>query len=276
MANENTERVSLRISNQQYDFWSAIEIRMGLDSQSGVSFVAPWEPARADMRALFRPFSFPSVALDVSGEPLFAGFVQDIVPSVNAAERQLDVVAYSKSALLEAVHAPTILLPLQSDGLGLFAIAERLCRPFDIGVVIEGDQGDVFDRVRPPRASKSRRVRLDRASLASADGARATLDGNIMEFLVELAAQRGFVISTTPKGELLFTRCVSPTTNTMVRLHAPGAMVYNPYPLLVRAVALHQDAGGVWAELSLVLPGSFGLPDPLGDIQYPTAFPWEA
>ena len=56
--------------------------------------------------------------------------------------------------------------------------------------------------------------------------------------------------------------------NTLVRVRAPGAMIYRPYTLMIRTVSFQQDAASRTAVLNLVLPGSFG-----GGL--PEVLPWD-
>ena len=55
---------------------------------------------------------------------------------------------------------------------------------------------------------------------------------------------------------------------TVVRLHAPGAMVYRPYNVLIRHVDFEDRPGARTATLTVVLPGAFG-----GRI--PEGLPWD-
>jgi prophage tail gpP-like protein len=57
--------------------------------------------------------------------------------------------------------------------------------------------------------------------------------------------------------------------NTVVELHAPGAMVYRPTRLIVRSVTFEGTPSSRTATLGLVLPGAFS-----GDV--PEALPWAA
>lgn len=56
---------------------------------------------------------------------------------------------------------------------------------------------------------------------------------------------------------------------TTVQVHAPDAMIYEPYSFLLRSVSFHRNAqGGETADLELVLPGAFS-----GEM--PEALPWD-
>lgn len=54
----------------------------------------------------------------------------------------------------------------------------------------------------------------------------------------------------TPGGELW-------EPNTTMKLHAPGAMIYDPFEFLIRSVSYHRTRSAKVATLDLVLPGSF-------------------
>ncbi len=56
--------------------------------------------------------------------------------------------------------------------------------------------------------------------------------------------------------------------NTLIRLSAPDAMIYNPYTFLIRSVTLRQAERAQTAELNIVLPGSFS-----GNA--PESLPWD-
>jgi prophage tail gpP-like protein len=56
--------------------------------------------------------------------------------------------------------------------------------------------------------------------------------------------------------------------NTLVKIHAPGAMIYNPYTFLIRSVVLFKGKDTERATLNVVLPGSFS-----GKV--PGSLPWD-
>jgi prophage tail gpP-like protein len=64
-----------------------------------------------------------------------------------------------------------------------------------------------------------------------------------------------------PKGNLF-------TPNTTIKVHAPSAMIYQPYEFLIKDVILKQTANGQTATLELVMPGVFSG-------QAPASLPWD-
>jgi len=95
----------------------------------------------------------------------------------------------------------------------------------------------------------------DTVGASGADATRAKLGrmfGNMATYRVAVGTWRD------PSGALW-------APNTIVSLHAPGAMVYTPYHMVVRAVEFNASRTGRAATLQLVLPGSFsaGVPESL-------------
>ena len=79
--------------------------------------------------------------------------------------------------------------------------------------------------------------------------------GNMASYSIELSTWR------TPAGDLW-------APNTTVILHAPDAMIYEPYTFVVRSVRFSKDDSSETATLDLVVPGAFN-----GEV--PEALPWD-
>lgn len=90
---------------------------------------------------------------------------------------------------------------------------------------------------------------------ASVEAKMGRMFGNMVAYQLEVPTWR------TSAGDLW-------ESNTIIRVEAPGAMIYAPYDLIVRAVTFGRDSRNESALLELVLPGSFS-----GEI--PEALPWD-
>jgi prophage tail gpP-like protein len=190
-----SEGVTIDIDGRRWAYWSDLEVHLGLDSHGSVGFTAPFEAERRDFRDTFRPYSFKPLVLSVDGEPLFTGTLVDVNPTVDPGEKRVSCSAYSRPAVLEESNLPASSAPFEASGLSLRQIAQRLCAPFGIDVVVEVADGSPFKKV------SSRNKKGD---------TEAEPDQRIQAFLVDLAKQRGLVVSSTSKGELLFRRAVAP------------------------------------------------------------------
>lgn len=189
------DRVSIVIDGHEWTHWNELELHLSLDSHATAGFNAPFEPERRAFRDTFRPFSFKDVVVYVDGERLFTGTLVDVKPNTDAGSRTVSVSCYSKAAILEDCCPPSELAPVEANGLTLRQIAERLAAPFGIEVAMTAADGAPFKRVN----SRQRRANN-----------KAEQDQSIQDFLVDLARQRGLVITSDPDGALLFTRSVAP------------------------------------------------------------------
>lgn len=191
MAEQRAEHISLLIDGQLYAFWTEIEIKRSIDDISTVVFSAPFDPTREDFRETFRPFSFKPVevrisSLGVEGRDftLFRGTMMGVHPHVDAGSSSVEVTAYALPGVLTNCTMPASSVPFEFKGLGLEEIARACARPFGLSVVFADDDGPAFEK------------------------AKLEEDKKVREFLIDLAKQRGLVISNTPEGELLFWRSV--------------------------------------------------------------------
>lgn len=345
---DSDEEVAVLIDGKRFRFWDRVRITRAIDTMDTVEFGAPFDADAPGFRETFRPFSFKTVVITVGGEPLFTGTMVAVSPAVENGQKIVSVSGYSLPGVLNDCTSPASTYPLEFDNQGLREISGALSSPFGIGVEFEGDQGAVFERV------------------ASEPGKK------VLAFLTELAKQRNLVISSTPRGTLLFSQsketgppvarlqqgsapvmAVTPffspqeyyshitgiepvivglagsqftvknprllgvtrpltfnapdtldadvkgaveakagrmfgnmasysvrvatwrdpngnlwEPNTIVKLQAPEAMIYNEYAFVVRSVEFEREGRAETATLNLVIPGSFS-----GKV--PESLPWE-
>lgn len=124
---------------------------------------------------------FPLVTVNVGEELIMTGRVKDVQPQVDASAASVGVTVYALPFDLTEVCPPPDLLPLEFNGLDLRQIARRLV-PASVGVdaVFDAQPGATFAKIR------------------------CEPDAVVHGFLVELAQQRGYVLSDLPNGDLLF------------------------------------------------------------------------
>lgn len=110
-----------------------------------------------------------------------------------------EIGGYSKAGVIEDCDIDTSNFPLQTDGLSLRQIVEKLIKPFG------GKRGIklVVDKLAAKQSSQtfSTEEKLDRDISKST----APESKNIKSYLTDLATQRGIVLSHTPGGDLLIT-----------------------------------------------------------------------
>jgi len=124
------------------------------------------------------------VSVYIGGVLLFKGTMVGVTPELSDKEKIIAISCYSLAGVLNDCTASSSTYPLEYNRLGLRDIAQSLCAPFGISVVFLADQGAIFERV-------------------ACDPTRKILD-----FLQELAKQRGLIIASGKNGELVFWRGV--------------------------------------------------------------------
>jgi prophage tail gpP-like protein len=190
-----TERVSITLDDgRQFGEWTDVELHFGIDSYSALSLSGPFDHERQEVRRAFQPLMFPQVTVAIDDELVFTGRIKDVSPSVDAGSASVGVTVYSLPNDLTEVCAPAELLPLEFNGFDLRQIADRLVAPtIGVSTLFDGSPGAKFARIR------------------------CEPDGVIHSFLVDLALQRGYVLSDLPTGDLLF-RSEAPTGKPVARL----------------------------------------------------------
>jgi prophage tail gpP-like protein len=182
------------LDGRRFGEWSEIELSVGIDSYRCASLSGPWDPGRKEMRAAFQPLSFPAVTITIGDELFLTGKVQDVSPSVDASQASVGVTAYSTAYWLTEIYAPAELPPFEFNDLDLKQIALAVVGPaLGLSVSLDGPPGAKFSRVKCER------------------------DSELHGFLAELALQRGFVVTDTASGDLLF-RSEGPTGSPVARL----------------------------------------------------------
>lgn len=180
------EEVALRLNGERFRAWETVSITRNIDTFDTVEFTAPFEPQDLTFRDTFRPMKFRDAAIDVGGSRLFSGTVLTPAPNLTETSRRVTVAAYSRAAVLNDSQPPASLFPLEFNGQTLFEIAAALCAPFGLAAVFLDDPGPAFDKV----------------AIAPTK--------TVFSSLIDLAKQRGLIITNDENGNLLFQKSVQP------------------------------------------------------------------
>ena len=175
------DEVTLKIDGRRFRYWTQVEISRSVDKLSAVTFAAPFDPDDQAQRETFRPFTFRPVTVAIGDEDLFDGTMVAAMPSASPNTSTVAVSCYGRPGVLNDCPPPASAFPFEFNGLNVQQIAEELGKLFGVGVRFEADPGAVF-----------RRVKLEP-------------DKKILPFLIDLAQQRGLIITDTVSGDLLFT-----------------------------------------------------------------------
>jgi prophage tail gpP-like protein len=177
-----SENVRLFIGEDELAWHTDLDFTVAVDAIPLVNYTAPFDPESKVLRDMFRPFSYREVSLLVDGAREFTGTQNEINPRRTATDTQVAAGAYSKPGVLAECCPAAGNLPLDFRGVGLREIAEKLAEPFGIKVVIVGDTGADFKKLKiDPTAT-------------------------VLDTLVKLAREKNFVITANALGDLVFQR----------------------------------------------------------------------
>lgn len=145
----------------------------------GFSFSSTWNENSEQTRNAFRPFSYPTFDVYFDDDLVFTGKALPPTPSVQPDAQTINVQGYPLCGVLVDSCLPPSLFPAEYSGLDLKQIAETVCEPFGIGVVVQGSVGAAFEKVE------------------------VGLEDKVWDFLSKLAEQRNMFLTNTVDGNLL-------------------------------------------------------------------------
>lgn len=180
------DEVSVVIAGERFAYWSEVEIVLSLDAMSTVELTAPWDADRHYLRDVFRPFTFKPLEVKLGDTQLFKGTLVSVEPQSDANSSTVTLAGYSLPGVLGDCAMPADSVPLEFNKQGFVHILDAITAPFGIDFDVRVDTGAPFDKVA------------------------LEVDKKPLEFLIELAKQRNFVISSTRDGALLCWRSVAP------------------------------------------------------------------
>lgn len=174
--------LGLKGMGQYYTGFTGFTLVRSVSGTDGFSFSSVWNEKSANLRNAFRPFSYPTFDVYFDDDLVFTGKALPPTPSVQPNAQTINVQGYPLCGVLVDSCLPPSLFPAEYSGLDLKQIAETVCEPFGIGVVVQGSVGSPFEKVD------------------------VGLDDKVWDFLSKLAEQRNMFLTNTVDGNLLIYR----------------------------------------------------------------------
>jgi len=176
----------LKLGNIKFDIYNGISVTLSYDSIASLfSASLFFDPSNALHKQIFRPLQYLPATIEHNGETLITGYALSHGFESGAIDTMVSISGSSITGVLEDCEIPVSAYPLQSNGLNLREIAEKVCGAFKLKAVVDPV---VSDRVNQKYTS----------SIAS-DTDRAK------EYLCELANQKNIIITHDEQGNVLLT-----------------------------------------------------------------------
>ena len=179
--------MNLKIKNHyNVDFFNNFSLTLKYDSiASSFGFDLYFDPNDHDAREMFQVGHYHIASVEHNGELLVRGFILNHKFKVSSKKELSNISGYSLAGVLGDCQIPTSLYPLQSDGLTLIEIAQKLCAPFKIDIVVD----------------EAVRAKVNSVYDTSTADEGQTVGG----YLSSLASQKNVILSHYPDGRLVFT-----------------------------------------------------------------------
>jgi prophage tail gpP-like protein len=145
----------------------------------GWSAVIPWEPGKnSKLDKIIHPYTYARASAYLGEKLMVDGYFYDLTISMRDSGDTAELTGYGFTAdLVDCSVTP----PYEQKKVTLFDRAKSLLEPYTIDVIYDSEDTEIFKKVT------------------------ASPQDTVFSHLASLASQRGILISSTRKGELLFT-----------------------------------------------------------------------
>lgn len=182
-----------RIRVRQVNFFNNFKLSLKYDAVgSAFSLGFYFNPENPEHKELVCIGHYHICRLEHNGELLLTGVILSQTFKSRSTYEYAEISGYSLAGVLEDCEIPPSLYPLQSDGLNLKQIAEKLIQPFGLKLQIDSS---VLSKVT-----------------SSFKSSTAKDSQTIKTYLSSLASQKNIIISHNEKGDLLFTSAKTDST----------------------------------------------------------------
>lgn len=176
--------VVLKAGGNVYGGWTKISVTRSIESMSGsfdLELTWKWQGSEDKYKAFMDPIKQgqPCV-VEIGGERVITGYVDDWVPSYDATQVVISVSGRDKTA--DLVDCSIDYPSYQFNNQTLTQIANVICKPFGIKVIVNTDVGAAFPRIQIEQGETPH------------------------ELLSRLARQRGVLLTSDTYGNLVITR----------------------------------------------------------------------
>ena len=177
------DEISIRLDGKLFTGWTANSIQRNINTVADAfTFVLPYDPNDLDIRERTRPFSYKSAEIFIGGELYISAEVAKTNPAIRTDETIKTVEARTKAGrTIECMAQKTA---LEFSGQTLSSIATEIMSPYgdDLKPLFFNGDSDIFPKVRK--------------EITDTD----------FDFLSGLAAQKGFMITSSDTGQMAFIR----------------------------------------------------------------------
>jgi prophage tail gpP-like protein len=200
----------LKLKIGGYSFTSFSKFKLGLNYNgiaSVFSFEGFFDINNPEHKKLFKPLTYPSCEVLFDGKKVITGTILNYSSAVANSTSLTGISGYSKTGVLEDCEIPLEVYPLQSDGMSLKEITEKLIKPFGLELVIdkrvEGEVNNLYPDSAVDNSGESSTTGDEEKPIAQTN---AKENQKVKDYICDLAKQRHIIVTHNSHGNLVFTR----------------------------------------------------------------------
>lgn len=210
-------KINDRIRNRVVNFWNGYQLSLKYDSvASAFSFNFYFNHENPEHKELACIGHYHECTVEHNGERVLTGYILSEGFADSSIKKMVAIGGYSLPGVLEDCEIPPSLYPLQSDGLTLREIAQKLISPFSLKMVVDPSVAAKMDSVLEKSTAKESQ--------------------NIKSYLTELASQKNIIISHNEYGNLVFTESKA---NKKPILNFDGGLPFTSMELTFNGQSMH-------------------------------------
>lgn len=214
-------KINHRLKNGVVDvtFFSSYQVSLKFDSlASTFSFNFLYDEKSRLHAEMACVSHFHEAILEHDGEVLITGYLLSQAFNVGQKTELTQFAGYSKAGVLEDCEIPTTIFPLQSDGLTLRQVANKIITAFKLKMVVDSSVAGEMDKVIPVSTAKDTQ--------------------NAKSYLTEICTQRKIIMSHNENGDVVFTRA---KTEVEPAFHVQDGQIGTNISLMFSGQGLHSD-----------------------------------
>lgn len=187
-------KINHRLGVSDVKFFNGFTLNLKYDSVgSAFGFSFFFDPKNKEHAELACVSHFHEAIVQHNGKTILTGYILSQNFKSSSIKQMVQIGGYSKPGVLQDCKIPTSLYPLQTDGLTLKQITERLIKPFRLKLIVD----DIARKDALQTVSQKANKAIPKSTAKESQ--------EIMSYLAELTSQRNIVLSHTANGELLLT-----------------------------------------------------------------------
>lgn len=214
-------KINDRINVRTIQFFNNFTLDLKYDSIASAFafsfYFDPNDPAQAELACVSH---FHEAQVYYNDELLINGYILSEAFTSSPQKELVGFSGYSLPGVLGDCQIPPSLYPLQSDGLSLRQIANRLLVPFKLKMVVDDSVSSKMDIAYEKTTAKETQT--------------------IADYLTELAAQRNIVLSHDAAGNLLFTSAKTKLT-PLLNFDSTNSIPYTKMSMSFSGQQIHSE-----------------------------------